>query len=296
MNLNKFKKILPYALFILIGYFLADLVILNYRDLMLPKEAPPSRPKRTNLPQTNGRGFYTPITSRNIFNSDGIIPDALVAKGQENKSEQKEEVPVASQLPLNLVGTIVHSIPEKSIANIEIKSKNQVLAFSPKREIDNMATLIKVERYKAIIRNTNNGRLEFIEMKNLTKINFAGAKAEAVAPTEIKMTGANKYEIKRSDVIKYTSDMANVLQQAAMAPRKKANGEIDCFKFLAIQPDSIYTKLSFQNGDCIKSVNGESIDNPAKAMELYNALKSSSQINLKVERDGKDQDMEYNIR
>ena len=68
------------------------------------------------------------------------------------------------------------------------------------------------------------------------------------------------------------------------------------FKFLAIQPDSIYTKLSFQNGDCIKSVNGESIDNPAKAMELYNALKSSSQINLKVERDGKDQEMEYNIR
>jgi general secretion pathway protein C len=134
-------------------------------------------------------------------------------------------------------------------------------------------------------------------MKSSSKINFNTSKATPTVggPTEVQQVGQNKFQIKRSDVLKYTSNMAEVLQQAAMAPKRGANGEIECFKFLAIQPNSIYTQLGFQNGDCIKGVNGEPVDSPAKAMELYNQLKSSNGIKMKVERDGRDQDFDYNV-
>ncbi len=39
------------------------------------------------------------------------------------------------------------------------------------------------------------------------------------------------------------------------------------------------TKLSLKRGDVIKSVNGEPVDSPAKAMELYNELEKSDQTN-----------------
>lgn len=296
-----FEKFLPYLLFIFVGYGLADVVILNYRDLMLPTQPPPARPKKSNSENLTSRGAYNTVISRNIFSSDGIIPDQLVAAGQKKQDRIDDQAPVLSSLPITLVGTIVHSNPAKSIANVNVKSKNQTLAYSVGREIDSLAKLEKVERNRIIVRNNNNNRLEYVEMKvDGGKISFGSAKTatggENVAKADVMQIAPNKFEIKRSDVLKYTNDMASVLQQAAMAPRRAANGEIEGFKFLSIQPGSIYTQLGFQNGDVLKSVNGEKIDSPAKAMELYNALKNSNSINMTVERDGKDQDNGYTIK
>jgi general secretion pathway protein C len=301
MTGRRFDKFLPYLFFIFLGYCIADLMILSFRDTMLPNSAPPPKPGKPMMDSSSSRGSYNSVISRNVFNSQGIIPDPLVEKGKDPKTQQqKDNEPVPSQLPLNLVGTIVHSNPKKSIANIELKGKNTTLAYIPEREIDKIATLVKVERNKAIIRNLNNNQLEFIEMKSSAKISFTGAKLETSGPVptsnEVKQVAQGKFEIKRSDVLKYTQDMASVLQQAAMAPKRNVNGEIECFKFLSIQPASIYTQLGFQAGDCIKSVNGETVDSPAKAMELYNALKSSNNIKLGLERDGKDTEFDYTVK
>lgn len=288
------QKFLPYLLFIFIGFCIADILILAYRDVMLPTQPPPAKPQKSNANMMVSRSNYSPITSRNIFSADGLIPDPLVGSGQ--KEQQEDEAPVPSNLPLALKGTIVHSNPEKSIANIEVKSKTQVIPYSVGRDIENLATVVRVERAKVILRNTNNGRLEFLEM-NLegAKLTFNATKPSAPVGDVIQ-TAPNTFEIKRSDLTKYTSDMASILQQASMAPRRGANGEIECFKFLSIQPGSIYTLVGLQNGDCISGANGEKIDSPAKAMEAYNMMKNSSELTLQFERDGRKQDNTYRIK
>lgn len=295
-----FEKYLPYLLFIFMGYCIADLLILNYRDLMLPSGAPPPRPPQMQTDTSVSRGAYNTIISRNIFSSDGVIPNALLPAGQKPGEQQNDNEPVLSSLPLALKGTIVHSNPAKSIANIEVRSKNQVIAYSVGRSIEGLATLEKVERAKAIFRNTNNNRLEFIEMKiDGAKISLNAPKtsgAPAGGRGEIAQVAPNKFEVKRSDLLKYTSDMSALLQQAAMIPVRGPGGEIEGFKFVSIQPGSVYTQLGFQNGDMIKAVNGEKIDSPAKAMELYNALKNSSTINITKSRDGRDEDVNYTVK
>jgi general secretion pathway protein C len=290
-----FETLLPFLLFLFLGYCLADLAILGFRDRMLPNQPPPARPKNFQNSATESRSTYNTIITRNIFASNGIIPDPLMSQGP---SQEQEQTPVLSSLPLVLRGTIVTTDPTRAIANVEIKSKQQVLPFRVGYEIDKLATLIKVERSRIIFRNTNNGRLEFIEMKTEgQKINLQGAKAPVSSgKSDVAQVAPNKFEIKRSDVLKYTNDMASILQQAAMAPRRNANGEIDGFKFLSIQPGSIYSQLGFQNGDTIKGVNGDKVDSPAKAMELYNALKTSNAIKITIERDGRDTDMDYNVK
>jgi general secretion pathway protein C len=295
---NFAKTLAPYLLFVFIGYCIADLMIMNYRDLMIPTQPPPSKPKKQVTSQTVSRSYLNTIVTRNIFNWDGKIPDAIVPKGEVPGSE-RNDVPVPSSLPLTLVGTIVHSNPKKSIANVEIKSKNTVLPFSPGRDIEGMALLQEVLRGKIIFQNTNNNRLEYIEMKTQgSKLSFAQAAPAAGGggDSEVRETAPNTFEVKRADILKYTANMAQVLQQAAMAPKRNANGEIECYKFLNIQPGSIYTQLKFQVGDCLSGVNGEKIDSPAKAMELYGSLKNTNNLSLSFERDGQKIDYNYKIK
>lgn len=289
------QKFYPWLLVFLVAYLTADLLIVKYRYLMLPTEAPPAKPARPQVVAGVDRAGLNQITSKNIFAEDGVIPPPLVADGQ-GKAEE-EAAPVPSSLPLNLIGTLVHSDPEKSIATIEVKSKNATIALRVGRDIPGIATLTKVERNKAFIRNLNNNRIEYIEIKQANKLSFNSSRPAAPAGGgEVKVVGQNRFEVNRSDVLKYTSDMASILQQAAMQPRRNASGEIECFKFLAIQPGSIYTQLGFQVGDCLKAVNGDKITSPAQAMEMYNALKSSNNIKLTVERDGRDQENDYTVR
>ncbi len=74
-----------------------------------------------------------------------------------------------------------------------------------------------------------------------------------------------------------------------------SGGRVDGFRFVAIQPNSIYEKLGFKPMDVIKSVNGEPVNSPTKAMELYNSLKSDSRISIMIERNGRDETFKYEI-
>lgn len=293
-----FEKYLPLVLFGFMGYCIADLVILNYRDLMLPTNPPPSPPKPAAYFELNPKSFYSSITSRNIFSSDGLIPDALRPAGSKDKPGE-DAPPQPSMLPLTLKGTIVHSNAQKSIANIEVKSKNQTLAFVVGKEIEGLATLLKVERNKIFIRNLNNSMVEYIDMKTEGgKISFAASTKTPAALTpnkDIQQVAPNKFQIKRSDLTKYLSDTASILQQAAMVPVRGATGEIECYKFVGIQPGSVYTSLGFQVGDCLKAVNGEKITSPQSAIEMYQQMRNASEIKLQLTRDGRDQESTYNV-
>lgn len=293
-----FENFYPYLLFIFLGYCLADLSSLYIRSYMIPDRAPTTKEAAPFVNEQQPKGAYNTIITRNIFNADGTIPDALAAKS--DSKPKGEEIPVPSNLPLNLIGTIVHSKSEKSIANIELRGKNQVFAFTPNRDIDKIATLIKVERNKAIIRNQNNGRLEFIQSKDLSKLSFQASKPSSggiiTGPANVKQVAPNKFEINGADLDRQLADVSSLLMQASSIPKKGPNGEIRCYTILGIQPGGVFAQLGISNGDCIKSVNGEAIDSPAKAIELFNTLKGASNLRLGYEREGRDNENDYTIR
>nr|BFD67349.1 hypothetical protein HAGR004_23710 [Bdellovibrio sp. HAGR004] len=291
------EKWYPYILFAFIGYCVADLGILAYRDKMLPQTAPPSHPKAPQFDGGISRGAYNSITSRNMFASSGVIPDALVDKSKGAEA-QKEADPVPSQLPLTLIGTLVHSNPDKSLAAIEVRGKQGVISYNPGKEIEGMASIMKVERQKVIFRNLNSNRLEYIEMKKDGKVAFgAGRPSSGGGDKEVQKVGDNNFVIKRADLLKYTNDLSSILMQARAVPnREPGTGNINGFRILDMQPGSIYEQLGIQRMDVIKAVDGTPVDSPAKAMELYNTLKNSPKVTLQVERNGKTETMTYNIQ
>lgn len=300
MNISESKKIaklMLYAAIAFAAFSVADLTIIYFRDLMLPTQAPPKKQTQMRQPHFVDRSQFSAVTNRNLFSSLGIIPDPITAN---RTTEKKEADPIPSNLPLNLIGTLVHSNPEKSIAAIEVKSKNLTGSYITGAEIENLAKVEKVERSRVYIRNSNTGAMEYIEMKSANKVSFDASKAAAPVSKpggEVVSTGTNQFQIKRADLLKYTNDLSSVLMQARAVPNRDPNtGEINGFRLLDMQPGSIYEQLGLQRMDVIKGVNGEPIDSIQKAMEMYNTLKNGTQVKLQVERGGKSDTFTYDVK
>lgn len=289
-----FEAFYLYILALFAGYMIADLGILFVRPNMLPTQPPPVRPARMAKSSYTSEGQYAKIPERNVFNADGKIPPALTSDGSGGGEVDMD--PVASQLPLKLEGTLVHANPKKSVASISLKTKNEVQAFMVDHEIENMARVTKIERRKVVFRNLNNNRLEYIDIPKDNAVTF-GVKDPQVGGEEVKRDGEFTFTMNRGDIAKYTSDLGSILQQARMVPNiiPGTGGRVEGFRFVAIQPGSIYEKLGFKPMDVIKKVNSEDVNSPTKAMELYNALKTEGRIQLTIERNGRDETFNYNI-
>lgn len=289
-----FEGFYIYAALALVAFFVADTILTAIRGDMLPSQAPPARIGRAKEIQVKSRNDYQAITQRNPFNSDGVIPPPLSNDGE---GETDDSAPVLSQLPLTLVGTIVHVDPKRSVATIQNRSKSlneQFLAYRVDDEIKGMARILVIERKKVIFRNLNNNRKEYIEIKDESTLRL-GLQA-AKPPEEVQQEG-NRFILKRDDVNKYTSNLPELLQQARAVPNiiPGSGGQVDGFRLLEIDEGSIFEKLGLKKMDVIKGVNGEPVNSPAKAMELYNELKSSNRIDIEIERNGRTEQLNYLI-
>lgn len=293
---KKISRIALYILLVFTAYTFADLAIIYFRDLMLPTQAPPKKNSVAKPPSYAGRTQYGAISNRNLFSSSGTMPEPIFAgKGGPIRSEND---PIPSQLPLGVIGTLVHSNPAKSIAAIELKSKKTTGSYSTGADIDNMAVVERIERNRVVIRNNSTGVLEFIEMKSTGAVSFAEASKSGGTPgkKDVLNVGNNTFAIKRADLMKYINDLSSVLMDARAVPNRDPNtGEINGFRILDIKPGSVYEQLGLQRMDVLKGVNNEPVDSVQKAMEMYNTLKNGNQVKIQVERGGKTETFTYNI-
>lgn len=290
-----FEWLYPYLLALLLGYWLADLGILYMRKQFLSSTPAAIPIKRTPPVLHPIRRDYNVITDRNIFNADGVIPPPLSSEGQVEEAPTNEPVP--SQLPLKLIGTIVHINPAKSVATIQVQNKG-VIPYIPNDDIEGMATLLKIERHVAVFRNLQNNRLEYIEIKiqglklSVQDGSAGGASGGGGQPVQ----QGNNFSLKRSDVNQYMENLPALLQQARAVPNiEPSTGAVDGFRLVDIQPGSIYERLGLRRNDLIKGVNGEPVNDPAKAMELYNRLRSDSNVSINIERNGQPETLNFSI-
>lgn len=281
------------TLILLMGYAAADLGILYFRDTLLPTEPPTIRPVHTMSRTTVEKSKFQVISNRNIFSRDQKIADPI--GGAPTKTDDGQPVP--TQLAISLVGTLVHSNPLRSVATLNLKSKNDVIAVRVEGEIpEGLGTVTKIERAKMVFRNNASGRLEYVQMQEGgSAVGFNVVTTTAVAPGIIA-TSENDRTVKRDDLNRYLQDLPAILQQARAVPRTGPNGLIECFNIAELQAGSVLEALGIRRGDCIETVNGERIDSPAKAMSLFQDLRgSASQISLGYERGGRKDTSTYSI-
>lgn len=279
-----FEKFYIYIFLLLLSFSISDVATLILRNKMIPEEG---KSKSIRRPRLSSNTLILQNTlDRNIFNSSGVIPPPF-ATGEE---EMLMTNPVPSSLPLTLIGTIVHANPARSIATIQVQG-NKIIPFSAEDAIGDLATLVRVKRRRAIFKNLSSNQLEFIQIDSNS---FALVPAIKNVPKASQADASNNFRIDRADLNRYMDDLPNLLMQARAIPNV-VDGTVQGFKVVDIQEGSIWETLGLKKNDVIKGVNGEAVNSPAKAMELYNSLIGDSNVEIGIERDGQTDTLNYTI-
>ncbi|MAE72931.1 MAG: hypothetical protein CL675_02465 [Bdellovibrionaceae bacterium] len=292
-------KVLIYVVILLLGYGAADLTALSLRSELVPSEKPPAKPPAPSFRQASVD--YSVIERRNVFLASGKNPAPLSA--DTTKPQDLDGPATKSDLPIRLVGTIVHANPKLSVATLGPRGRGETKPYFIGDRFKNDAELLKVERRRVIIRNLRNQRTEFIEIPKDAKITF-GLKSAPEPVTEqapkkngiVTQTSEYEFSLPREEVLKQTQNLSGLLSQARVVRNIGSDGSVRGFKFSSIKPGSLFEQLGLKVGDVILGVNGEDINSPAQGMSAYNALKDDSNIKLNILRNGREEEVNYTVR
>ena len=100
--------------------------------------------------------------------------------------------------------------------------------------------------------------------------------------------------LSRVDIIRETKDITKIYQGAQFGPYFK-NSILEGYKIYSIRKDHIFYSLGARQGDIIKRINGISVDNVNKMMDIWNSLKDYDQITVDLDRKGKIVSFEFVI-
>jgi general secretion pathway protein C len=85
----------------------------------------------------------------------------------------------------------------------------------------------------------------------------------------------------RDQVLKH--DLSKVLMQAAAVP-VYANGELQGFRLLDIEPGSIYELAGLQNGDIVTAINSQPLTDVGRTIKLLQSLRDEAKADVTVQR------------
>ena len=254
---------------------------------------------------------FAMIVERNIFGATEKAEPLPV----EEKVEQIETLEETT-LQLSLLGTIAGDSDSARAIILDQKKKSQdiyrvgdsvqgaeikqilrgkvVLRHGEKDEIltmvegdDKPHATAKTDRRGGRSRQTRGGRA-----RSVPKPPEEAAEQLEEARAEIE---AETIPIAQDVLQSSMSNLNELMTQVRVRPYFR-QGKPEGLIVSQIQPDSIFEKLGLMNGDIIASVNGKQMSNPEQAFQLYNNLKSGSQVSIEITRRGQKKMLSYEIQ
>jgi general secretion pathway protein C len=261
------------------GYFIADLLVAGLTPLFPPTEAP--RPRSV---QSNAKDYMayemTLIPGRgrpHLFSKSGLVPD-----NDDGGGGMIGGAPVKTNLPLTLLGVIVIANSDKSVASVEDKGKNQVIAVRKGDEIANRAFVETIEGYRIIFRNEETMRLEYIELPQDQILATRRSAPVKASGNGIQKTSENRYTLDRKAIeTALGNDFSKILTQARCVPEFEGGKSVG-YRCFQIEPGSVYQQLGLEENDIICGIDGESLNNPAAAFQKLQALKDTNTRSMSV--------------
>jgi len=202
---------------------------------------------------------------------------------------------VASMRGYKLLG--LYNSKEKLVATVEKSNKTEVLArgesthdgFKLVSAGANFVIFKKnAQEFKLSLENTRSSR-----SSSSRKVSHHNRPVSASTKSKIVEEDGVKH-IPKSLLTSYTKDMDKIWKDVGLAPYKK-NDKIEGFKVNFVKRGSDIEKLGLRRGDILKAVNAEPL-NLGSAMSFFNNINNLDNLTLTVERNGKSEDLEYEIQ
>jgi len=141
----------------------------------------------------------------------------------------------------------------------------------------------------------------------LTLNNKKTIRGSAITPHSLKSKSIEKSEkkkiveqdgvkiVKRTLLTSYLSNPKNIWKDIGIS-ENKVNDKLNGFKINYVKKGSDFEKLGLKRGDLLTAINADKLDNLGAVMSLYGDINNIENLTLTVERDGKSEDIEYEIQ
>ncbi len=287
----------------LLAYFLARSVndILTRRmagetGLGIPRVSGPAT-YRGSQP----RFAYDPIIQRDIFN---FIPQAAPVQ---------VAAPAAANLHIHLIGTS-QVLGLKPYIIVEDNSTQEQTLYQLGDQIPDAGQLVEVDRNRAVLESggqrlvmdmpqdpnapadtddSDNANPPFVPgFRRFGPVAAAGRPGGAPGVQQVSPTS---WDLNRSTVNSNLANMAQLFTQIRAIPNLGPNGQSNGFRLSEVQPGSIFQQIGLQNGDVLTTIEGQTIGDPAQAMQLLASLRNQNSIDVAVMRNGQMQQLHYSI-
>jgi general secretion pathway protein C len=203
--------------------------------------------------------------------------------GAQPRTAVVEDQAQDTTLNLQLLGVISASEPTQARAFILVDGKQQQFAVGEQLPGGGKVVLSKVLVDRAII--DNNGRFETLWLydpstnarqpqPNITP--DAAATVDMRANAEVTSLAQNY----RQQLYQNPSSLADVIQVAPAMDGGKLIG----YRISPGRDQAQFQKFGFKPGDIVTSVNGIGLEDPQRALELYNLIRSARDASITVRR------------
>jgi general secretion pathway protein C len=291
---ERYVMALNLALIAILAYFLA----LSVNDIILgrvagtsPAHLPSLLGAEPSAPAIRPRALYEAIARRDIFNLEPV-------------TEAPAEV--ATNLHIRLLGTSTLTLSQPFII-VEDDNTHEQSLYRMGDEIPDAGKLLGVYKDHAII--LHQGRRIRIDMPTdrngapvamprpfgLPGQIFRRNLRERSGRNGVRQIDPNRYVLDRSTLDSNLNNLPSLFTQMRAIPNLGPDGQSHGFKLSEIQPDSIFQQIGLRDGDILTGVGGQSVGDPAKAIQLLNSLRGQNSISLTVMRDGQPMQLQYNV-
>jgi type II secretion system protein C len=278
------------ALVVLCCYLASGIVTGVVAALIEPEAASASPGPTAAAASPRDRADRQIILTRNLFNVSTLAP-----AGIEDEVTDYE----ATKLPLRLLGTAAADDEALSWAAIEDLETKQHLVVRIDTEVKGGARVVEIDRRRIVL--LNNGRkeqlsLEGEELAATTPRPAARTRARPNARASLERLADNRFAVDRSEVQNLATNPSALFSQARILP-KYEGGQMVGVQVSAIKPGSLFEQAGLQNGDTITEINGQPVNGPEGAPQLFQKLTQGGDIRLGVQdANGTRRDIDFSQR
>jgi len=291
-----------FALLALVAYGAASTVSTAIAARLMPPpelhlSAPPPPIEREGKRPAS---YYAAISTRDVFNSAKPEP------------EKPKEPPKPTELKLKLWGVVLHPQPWSSFCVIEDLNTRKQELFRVDDVVAGTARVKAVEWDRVIL--DRDGREEILDLAQpgggtgggaaaVAAVRpgagaGAAAAAESAAATKdphVQQLGEYSYAVDKSEVDSALDNMNQLFTQIRAVPHFEG-GSATGFRLFAIRQGSIFDKIGLKNGDILRAINGNPINDPSRALAMLGELRNQRDLAVEIMRNKENQTLNYQIR
>jgi general secretion pathway protein C len=182
---------------------------------------------------------------------------------------------------------------------VTVEKANKTTVLSKGDKIDGFTLTSGALNYAIFTKNGKEFKLDISQIKSLGKSSAITPVKKPLAKKLDNKAGIIEEDgrklINRNLLTSYTKDVDKIWKDIGIG-ENKIDGQLKGFKINFVKKGSDFEKLGLKRGDILTAINAEELNSYGAAMTFFKDIEDIENLTLTVQRNGKSEDLEYEIK